>query len=195
MLNSYPQELLQQKCQLIVEEVLKQNYVELGVEDFLLRESDQTQIECRLYFSNEWEDIFIQGTGDGPVDALYTAMVRHFSPTFVSLKNVFFDDFVMKVDFKKTARKSAAPVCIKLSLKNHSERNIFFSAQSHSMVGASTTVVVGACEYLINAEMAFVELKRLIADARKRSRIDLVDKYVEKMVSLVGIATYEEIAN
>jgi len=195
MLNSYPQELLQQKCQLIVEEILKQNYVKFGVEDFLLRESDQTQIECSLCFSNDWKDILIQGAGDGPVDALYTAMVKHFSPTFVSLKNVFFDDFVMKVDFKKTARKSAAPVCIKLSLKNHSERNIFFSAQSHSMVGASTAVVIGACEYLINAEMAFVELKRLIADARKRSRIDLVDKYVEKMVSLVGIATYEEIAN
>ena len=33
MLNSYPQELLQQKCQLIVEEVLKQNYVEFGVDE------------------------------------------------------------------------------------------------------------------------------------------------------------------
>ncbi len=57
MLNSYPQELLQQKCQLIVEEVLKKSYVEFGVADFLLRESNQTQIECKICFSNEWEDV------------------------------------------------------------------------------------------------------------------------------------------
>ncbi len=194
MLNSYPQELLQQKCQLIVKEVLKEGYVEFGVADFLLRESDQTEIECRVYFSNEWEDISIQGVGAGPVDALYTALVEHLSPAFVSLKNVFFDDFTMKADFKESVRKSAAPVCIKLSLKNHSDRNIFFSANSHSLVSAAPSVVVSACEYLINAEIAFIELKSLIADARRRSRIDLVDFYIEKMVSLVGIATYEEVA-
>jgi len=193
MLTSYPEELLQKKCQLIVKEILKEKYVELSVKDFILREGLKTEIECNIFFSNDWEDIFIVGHGAGPVDALYTAMIDHFSPKFISLKNVSFDDFVVQVKFKNSSRKSASPVEIKLSLKNGNDRNIYFSSESYSMVGGAISVVTTACEYLINAERAILQLRDFIADARQRERIDVMDVYVDKVVKLVGITTYEEV--
>jgi hypothetical protein len=193
MLISYPQELLQKKCQSIVKETLKEKYVGLSVKDFILREGPETAIECNISFSNDWEDIFIAGKGDGPVDALYTTMINCFSPKFISLKSVSFDDFVMEVKFKKGARKSASPVKIKLSLTNGNDKNIYFSSESHSMVAAAISVVTSACEYLINAELTILQLRDFIADARERERVDLMDTYIEKMVNLVGITTYEEV--
>ena len=177
----------------IVKNVLKEKYVNLSVNDFILREEEKTNIECNICFSNEWEDISIQGAGDGVVDALLTGMVDRFSEEFISLKRVIFDDFVMEVKFKSSVRRSAAPVEIKIALKNASGKNIYFSSESQSMVKAVIAVVTSACEYLINAERAIIQLRTDVQEARTRRRNDLIDLYTNHMIDLVNITSYEEI--
>lgn len=193
MIRSYPQEVFQKKCQLIVRNLLKEDYVELCVNNFILREGDKTSIECEVYFSNDWNSIFIEGTGDGFIDALFNTMVTHFSEQFTSLKNISFDDFIMQVKFKSNVRRSASPVEIKLALKTAREKNIYFSSESQSMVKAAIAVVVNACEYLINAEIAIVQLKENIEDAKGRRRNDLVEIYTHHMMDLVNITSYESV--
>ena len=193
MLNSYPQELLQANCQSIVEEILKENYVSMSVQNFILSESEKTKIECNIIFSNDWDDIFICGHGDGAIDALYTAMINQFSDKFISMRCVTFDDFTLNVKFKNSVRKSASPVEVKLALKNASERNIYFSAESRSIIKAAISVVVSACEYLINAERTILVLRDLIDNAYDRDRTDLVVNYRDKMIELVRITSYEEV--
>ena len=194
MLTSYPQELLQKKCQLIVRDTLKEKYVNLFVRNFTLREGEKTSISCSVAFSNEWDDIFIKGTGEGAVDALFTTMVSAFSEQYRSLSQVGFDDFVMQVKFKTNVRKTASPVEIKMALKNAQGKDIYFSSESNSMVKATISVVVSACEYLINAERAIVQLREDIKGARKRRRNDLIEAYMNQMVDLVSITSYEEIS-
>jgi hypothetical protein len=191
MIRSYPQEVFQKKCQLIVKDLLKENYVELRVNNFILREGKKTSIECEVHFSNDWSSIFIEGSGDGFIDALFNTMVTHFSEQFTSLKNISFDDFIMQVKFKSNVRRSASPVEVKLALKNAREKNIYFSSESQSMVKAAIAVVVNACEYLINAETAIVQLKENIEDAKDRRRNDLVEIYTHHMIDLVNIISYE----
>tara|TARA_B100000131_G_scaffold260038_1_gene255773 strand:+ start:43 stop:627 length:585 start_codon:yes stop_codon:yes gene_type:complete len=194
MLTSYPQELLQKKCQSIVRDTLKEKYVNLFVRNFTLREGEKTSISCSVAFSNEWDDIFIEGTGEGAVDALFTTMVSAFSEQYRSLSQVGFDDFVMQVKFKTNVRKTASPVEIKMALKNAQGKDIYFSSESNSMVKATISVVVSACEYLINAERAIVQLREDIKGARKRRRNDLIEAYMNHMVDLVSITSYEEIS-
>jgi hypothetical protein len=193
MLNSYPQELLQAECQSIVEEILKEKYVLLSVHNFILREEEKTKIECDIVFSNDWDTIFISGVGEGAIDALYVAMINVFSDKFISLRRVSFDDFTLSVKFKKSVRKSASPVEVKLALKNASGKNIYFSSESCSIVKAAILVVASACEYLINAERTILELRDLIDEAEGRRRTDLVEKYRDNMVELVKITSYDEV--
>ena len=126
MINSYPQEVLQRKCLSIVENVLKEKYVKLSVNNFILKEKKKTNIECDISFSNEWETTHIKGSGYGVVDTLFTAMVEKFSKDFFSLGKVSFDDFIMEVKFKSNIRKSASPVGIKIALKMRLEKIYIF---------------------------------------------------------------------
>jgi hypothetical protein len=120
-------------------------------------------------------------------------MVTHFSEQFTSLKKISFDDFIMQVKFKSNVRRSASPVEVKLALKDAREKNIYFSSESQSVVKAAIAVVVNACEYLINAEIAIVQLKENIEDARDRRRTDLVEIYTHHMIDLVNIISYENV--
>ena len=121
-------------------------------------------------------------------------MVGAFSEQYRSLSQVGFDDFVMQVKFKTNVRKTASPVEIKMALKNAQGKDIYFSSESKSMMRAAISVVVSACEYLINAERAIIQLREDIERAHKRRRNDLIETYMSYMVDLVSITSYEEIS-
>ena len=177
---------------MIARDILKENYVKVIITDFVLRERQETQIKCKIVFSNEWEDIFIEGVGSGVVDVLFTSIINNLSKQFFSLKQISFDDFIMEVKFKTNIRKSASPVEIKLALKNTRGKNIYFSSESQSMMKATIAVVTIACEYFINAEISILQLRKDIENAKKRDRNDLLDTYVNQMIDLVTITSYED---
>ena len=183
MNNSFPEEELQKKCLEIVKEVLREKYVDLFIGNFILKEDDKkktSNISCTISFSNEWKNVKIKGNGCGIVDALINAMTTQFGEEFGSLRRVEFDDFAMRVKFKSNlVRRAAAPVEIKLALKNKRGQRMYFVAESRSMVVAAITVIRKAFEYLINAEHAILQLHESIIEATQRNRRDLVRIYTD----------------
>tara|TARA_R100001244_G_C5160409_1_gene130933 strand:- start:226 stop:834 length:609 start_codon:yes stop_codon:yes gene_type:complete len=197
MNNSFPEEELQKKCASIVREVLDRKYINLFIGNFILKEEDKekiSNISCVISFSNEWEDVIIEGKGRGVVDALIGAIIAQFGEVFFSLQQLEFDDFAMRVKFKNSfTRRADAPVEIKLALKNKRGQRIYFFAESRSMVVAAISVIRKAFEYLINAERAILQLRESIFEATKRNRFDLVTRYTDQMSCLVKILSYEEV--
>jgi len=197
MNNSFPEEELQKKCASIVREVLDKNYINLFIGNFILKEDDKekiSNISCVISFSNEWEDVIIEGKGRGVVDALIGAIIAQFGEVFFSLQQLEFDDFAMRVKFKNSfTRRTDAPVEIKLALKNKRGQRIYFFAESRSMVVAAISVIRKAFEYLINAERAILQLRESIFEATERNRRDLVTTYTDQMARLVKILSYEEV--
>jgi len=198
MLNSFPQEALQNECHLIIQEVLGDSYIRVFIGDFSLVEDDKkkiTHVNCKIFFSNNREET-IEGKGHGIVDALFNSIIQKYSSEYTSLTQVRFDDFIMKVNFKSAnSRSTDSPVEIKLALKTitRREQNIFFSATARSMVVAAISVIRKAFEYFINAEAAVLVLQESIKDARARNRRDLNNKYVSQMAQLVQIVSYEDV--
>ena len=197
MNNSFPEEELQKKCASIVKNVLGTNYINLFIGNFILKEDDKekiSNISCVISFSNEREDVIIEGKGRGVVDALIGAIMAQFGEVFFSLQQLEFDDFAMRVKFKNSfTRRTDAPVEIKLALKNKRGQRIYFFAESRSMVVAAISVIRKAFEYLINAERAILQLRESIFEATERNRRDLVTTYTDQMVRLVKILSYEEV--
>jgi|10_taG_2_1085330.scaffolds.fasta_scaffold03319_15 hypothetical protein len=197
MNNSFPEEELQKKCASIVKDVLNKNYINLFISNFILKEDDKekiSHISCVISFSNEREDVIMEGKGRGVVDALMNATIAQFGEVFFSLQRVEFDDFAMRVKFKNSLRRRTdAPVEIKLALKNKRGQRIYFFAESRSMVVAAISVIRKAFEYLINAERAILQLRESIFEAKGRNRRDLVTKYTDQMARLVKIISYEEV--
>ena len=197
MNNSFPEEELQKKCASIVREVLDKKYINLFIGNFILKEEDEekiSNISCVISFSNEWEDVIIEGKGRGVVDALIGAIIAQFGGVFFSLQQLEFDDFAMRVKFKNSfTRRTDAPVEIKLALKNKRGQRIYFFAESRSMVVSAISVIRRAFEYLINAERAILQLRESIFEATERNRRDLVTTYTDQMARLVKILSYEEV--
>ena len=198
MLNSFPQEVLQNECHSIVREVLGDSYINVSIRHFSLTEDDLekiTCVNCEIVFSDgRREDIC--GSGHGMVDALFNSIIQKYSDKYISLNQVVFDDFTMRVDFKSAgARSTDSPVEIKLALKANTrqQQNIYFSATSRSMVIASVSVIRDAFEYFVNAESAVLLLKENINDAALRNRRDLHERYVSQLSRLVRIISYEDV--
>ena len=196
MLNSFPQEILQNKCHSIVLEVLGSSYIKIFIGDFSLKEDDRkktTNVNYKIFFSNGREEA-IQGDGYGAVDALFNSIIQKFSHEYISLKQIKFDDFLMRVNFKSArTRITDSPVEIKLSLKALQKQNIYFSSEARSMVVAAISVIRKAFEYFINAEAAMMALHKGIENAMQRNRRDLSEKYTLQMAELVRIISYEKV--
>ena len=197
MHNSFPEEVLQSECLKIVHEILGSEYVRIFIKSFRLVENDETKtshVKCTISFSHNWEEVQIAGMGYGMVDALFTSMMKKFTKDFSSLSQIEFDDFAMRVKFKNLlARKTDAPVEIKIALKNTQDQRIYFSSEARSMVVAAISAIRKAFEYLINAERAFLHLQKDVQDARERNRGDLLKTYTNQMATLVRILSYEEV--
>jgi len=192
----FPEEARQNDLMKIIEEVLGAAKVSVFIGDFILKEDDaakSSHISCKLHLRNRI--LNIKGRGDGPVDALFTAVVEALTPTYISLEGVQFDDFSLKVKFKEgpTTRKAAAPVEIKLVLKNERNKRMYFHSQSRSLMAAAVAAIRRAFEFLINAEKAVLQLRDAHRNAADRYRRDLTEKYALQLAELVQVANYEKL--
>ena len=58
---------------------------------------------------------------------------------------------------------------------------------------ATIKVVIDAVEYFINSEIAFLELKKCVGDAKKRNRQDLLRGFTSLMSEVVSIVQYKDL--
>ena len=100
----------------------------------------------------------------------------------------------MKVDFKGSRQwnKTDAPVEIKLAIKNLDDKRLYFTAKARSLAVAVISAIRKAIGFLINIELAVIELHKGIRDAAERNRVDLVQEDTMRMTELVRIVSYEE---
>ena len=195
---TFPEEIIQEKCEKIIDDVLGDSRLKLFISNFILKEDDKDKksyISCSLTVPrNRKLSAKIKGVGDGFVDALFNAVVDKLSDDFPSLKKFSLDDFSMKVDFKNSRQwnKTDAPVEIKLAIKNSGEKQLYFTATARSLVVAAISAIRKAIGFLINVELTVIKLYESIRSAAERNRVDLVQKDTLWMTELVRIVPYEE---
>ena len=192
----YPEEIKQQEILQIIKEVLGQKYFKIDVTEFILRESADSTITCTFSSSDtDKNPLQIEGKGVGMVDALYNGIMDEMSKKHESLSGLEFEDFSVKVKFQgnKNTRLLHSPVEICLVVAGSKQKRFYFRAQSRSIAMAAVKVVSIAVEYLVNAELAVIELHRSILDADNRSREDLKKWYTAQLSEVVRVASYEKV--
>jgi len=203
MALDYPEEAILRNNQCIINDILKQK-ASLEINNFSLKEdfkNDCSHVSFVLQFKDgeTSEKLKIKNTGSGVIDALFTGVINQFLDTYISLRDITLYDFIVSVDFKesKSAFKTDAPVEVKIVLQgtSRSHNKLYFKAKSNSIVKAGIAAVCGAIEYLINAELAVVQLSKDIKFAEERRRRDLRETYLSQLLELINLVSYAEVIN
>jgi hypothetical protein len=181
----------QQDIAAITREILGADYMELQLASYTLTEdlaSGRASIRTAL---NGRE---ISGEGVGLVDALFKGLQAALMPEYPSLAHIHFAAFAITTDFRdaKDGSRSDAPGTVRVTLENAAARRFEFQHTSPSISASSAAVVLQAVQHFVNAERAVLRVYGWIADARRRSRQDLADKYVARLADLVETASYSE---
>mgnify|MGYP003657629638 CR=1 FL=1 len=196
----YPEEEKLENNKRIINTVLKRP-ISLTVDSFSLKEDFKNNcsfVSFVLYYNDEktQKKFEICNDGSGVVDAIYTGILKNFESKYISLRNVTLYDFLVSVKFQesRTATSTDAPVEVKIGLlgTSASKNKLYFQAKSNSIVKSSLLVVCCAMEYLINSELAVIQLSEDIKHAIQRERIDLKEEYISKLSELVEFISYSE---
>ena len=140
--------------------------------------------------------IKINGTGNGAVDALYNSIIHKLNKQYQSLNSVKFEDFSLRVKFKQSHswNQTDAPVEIKLVLRSDANKNnLYFSAESRSLMVAAISVIRKAIKFLINSELSVIQLRKDIQSAKERNRSDLISAYTLQLSEMLCVANYEHL--
>ncbi len=203
MALDYPEEALLRNNHRIINDVLKQR-ISLNINNFSLREDFKNDCSHVSFVLNSRENktnekLKIKHTGSGVIDALFTGVIDQFLDTYISLRDVELYDFLVAVNIKesKSSYNTDAPVEVKIVLQGTSrtKNKLYFKAQSNSLVKSGINAVCSAIEYLINAELAVVQLSKDIKHAEERQRIDLRSAYLLQLFELVKFVSYSEVIN
>jgi len=194
--HAFPEETKQQNLEQIIDDILGEKKITIFIGNFVLREKDkkkESHITCDLILKNNI--IKIRGSGSGAVDALYNSVINKLVKEYYSLSSVKFEDFSMRVKFKRSNRwnKADAPVEIKLVLKSTNKNNLYFSAESNSLMVAAISVIRKAITFLINCELSVRQLQKDIQSATARNRHDLITTYTLQLSEILYVADYEHL--
>ena len=201
MTLTYPEEIKLNDNKRIINKVLKKR-ISLKINNFSLQEDFVNDCSCVSFVlkcngNKEQQTLDISNKGAGVSDAVYTGVLEKFKDRYISLQEVVLHDFIVTVDFKgsKTILNTDAPVEVKIALLGTSSaRNkLYFKAKSNSLVKSGIMAVCKAMEYLINSELAAIQLYKDIQSANKRQRTDLQDVYVSQLSALVEFVSYAEV--
>jgi hypothetical protein len=188
----------QAELETLTREVLGTDYVELEVSRYTLTEdlkSGRALIATQLSQAGNGLLRAIEGEGVGLVDALFRGIQHALVGEYPSLANLWFVDFRVSADFrgaKKDNARSDVPGTVRLGVENASGRAFAFEHTSSSVSASSVKAVLRAVEHFINAELAVLKVYSWIEDARRRSRVDLAEKYTQRLADLVQNASYSE---
>jgi hypothetical protein len=183
------------RVSLVIKEVLLKDYKILKLNELLIKENivaNNTEILCKLLFGNK--KLTIEGTGKGPVDALFGALIGNFSGEYCSLKNLRFARFSIEADVEKHLVSSKTDAIVEATLEIDNDcSNLLFRKKSSSISVVAAQVVLSAIEHFINAEKCVVKLYKDIQYAKKRNRGDIVNTYTQQLAEIVKNVSYENV--
>jgi len=179
----------------LIKNILEDDYVRLELFQLSIKEDaieQITEVNCKMLVDGKKQTI--KGSGSGPVDALFTALVEKFSPDYCSLENLCFARFSVEADINKDLSSSKADAAVSATLEiDHELNSLLFREWASSVSVVSAKVVLSAMEHFINAERAVVKLYKGLQYAKERGRGDMINVYTQQMTGVVKSVSYERV--
>ena len=190
-----PSEEQREKVIEIIKNILKKNYINLKLSGLSIEENvtkGNTDIICKLLFGKK--KLTIKGSGSGPVDALFSALIDNLSDKYCSLKNLHFAKFSIEADVEKYLKSSKTDAAVEATLEiDNGCDPLMFRECANSINVVSVKVVLSAVEHFINAEKCVIILYNNIQDAKKRNRGDMTGIYTQQLAEIVKNISYENV--
>ena len=137
----------------------------------------------------------VEGEGCGLVDALFSGLLGRYALEYQSLETIELGNFTVgaQLDTKQGNSGVDAVGEVMVEVRNSEGVIFIFSDESRSIATSTARAVLAVVEYFVNAERAFVSLHSYLADARQRSRPDLVTRYTRELADVVKSTSYAEV--
>jgi len=191
-----PADIQREKLNEIVKNILKDEYISIHITDVNIKEkldADVSDVVCKYQLSSQDKQETIKSSGRGIIDALYNGFINKMGKKHPSLKELRIVDFNLNAEGLKKYKVTPgtqAFVEAHLMIRGINRESMFFHSRSRSINSATIKVVCAVIECFINSELAYVKLKKSYANAKKRNRSDLVEKYNMQMIELVNANCY-----
>ena len=191
-----PADVQREKLNEIVRKVLESEYISIQILDVNIKETigeDTSTISCKYQLSNQTKIEVIKATGRGILDAFYNGFVHKMGKKYPSLAELRVEEFHLNAEGVKKYKinpGTQAFVEAHLRIRSANRQGIVFHSRSRSIATATIKVICAAIECFINSEAAYIKLQKGYADAKRRNRSDLIEKYNLQMVDLVSTNCY-----
>lgn len=180
----------------LIKRVLDKDYVELQLVTLRVDENaEETRTSVTLELSDGTQTVSLSGSGVGPIDGVFSALLGRYGEEYQSLKSIELVDFRVeaKMDTKHAKVGVDSMGTVRLNVHNSEGKSFEFSDESRSVSRSAARAVVAAVEYFVNAERAFITLHRALLDAKDRKRVDLITRYTRELAEVVRSTSFTEV--
>ncbi|MEP6863292.1 MAG: alpha-isopropylmalate synthase regulatory domain-containing protein [Deltaproteobacteria bacterium] len=180
----------------LIKRVLGSNFLALGLVKMSIDEdttAGTTHVRAKVTEGEQQVDV--DGTGVGVVDALYNGLLDRYAREYQSLKTIQIVGFQLAADMESKKAQAGVDAVGKVTLevKNSEGKYFSFMHASRSVTTSSACAVIAAVQYFLNAERAFLTLYNARRDALQRGREDLVSRYTAELSEVVQSTSYAEV--
>lgn len=180
----------------LIKRVLGGNFLALGLVKMSIDEdttAGATHVRAKVTEGEQQVDV--DGTGVGVVDALYNGLLDRYAREYQSLKTIQIVGFQLAADMESKKAQAGVDAVGKVTLevKNSEGKYFSFMHASRSVTTSSASAVIAAVQYFLNAERAFLTLYNARRDALQRGREDLVSRYTAELSEVVQSTSYAEV--
>ena len=179
----------------VVKDALKEKYTNIELVQLSIKEDaieGITDVNCRILFGEK--KMTIEGTGKGPVDALFTAFRGKFVGEYCSLQRLHFSRFAVEADIEKNLGPSKTDATVEATLEITNEcGSSFFRERANSISVVSAKVILSAMEHFINAEKCVIMLYKNLQYAEKKGRGDMMNIYTQQLTEIIKNVSYEKV--
>jgi hypothetical protein len=180
----------------LIRRVLGANYLELSVTR--LRVDEEPEVSTRVVVvvaERGGQQIEVDGTGGGVVEAMYHALLGRWAVEYQSLKSVRLSGFSVEADLdtRNGGDGVDAVGTVTIDVVNSEGRRFHFTDSSRSVTASIARAVVAVVQYFVNAERAFITLHNARRDAVERGRADLIQRYTAELAEVVECTSYAEV--
>jgi hypothetical protein len=136
--------------------------------------------------------IEVVGEGVGLIDAFFVGLIERYAPEHPSLRALRFTSFAVRGLMQESRSGSAtdAKAEATIGVTNSYGAEFSFRAVSSSVTFSCLDSVLGAVEYFLNSERAFLRISAALDHYRREGRPDLVSKYTDLLAEMVRNTSY-----
>ena len=179
----------------LMQDALQESFLTLAVERIQLEESfleDRCRVTFEVVESPSDARYAIEADGVGIVDAFFAGLKRRYAQEHPSLQSLKFSRFEVR-GATADQHDSSARAEAEVGIRNSYGTEFLFRADTPSVNRSSLEAVLGAVEFFVNSERAYVTLYRALEHAKKSGRSDLVARYTDLLGRMVQNTSYSDV--